>query len=512
MQVSESGLKSRLKRHDIADLLQFPQEGFDAKTCFHFDGVDLSYRELHRSSRALAAGLLSRGLKHQERVTTLLPNCLEIWQLYFATAAARGIFMPLNRDLTSSEMAYMLKHAAPRFVFTCSALLPKLEEALASLDYKPTVIMIDEEKPHAQRVAFLEVADDSPLPTVDPEDVVIISYTSGSTANPKAMAFSHRVELDGAKFYEDAWGITSKDKVLIAMSLGWTFGVNPGSFPELRAGGSIHLLEKFNPVKVLEAIEKHGVTIMKGVPTMYAMMLAHVEETGKEYDISSLRVALCAGADLPQTLAEKFKKRFGIQLTNFLGMSEVKLVASPRFENGFYAPAGSVGTPPPGMEVRFVDENMQDVPTGETGEFLARSVAWMTGYFGEPGKTAACNLDGWYVSGDLGKRDEDGYIYYVGRLREQIIRGGAKIAPAEVEDVLMSRPDISICAVIGVPDEMYGEAVKAFIVPKNGTLDAEAVKAYCAERLANFKVPTIFEFVTELPIGPTGKVQKKLLK
>lgn len=512
MHLSEYELKSRLKRHDIADLLQFPQEGFDAKTCFHFEGVDLSYRELRRSSRALGAGLLSRGLKHQERVTTLLPNCLEIWQLYFATAAARGIFMPLNRDLAASEIAYMLNHASPRFIFTCSALLPKLEEALGSLDYEPTVIMIDEAKPHGQRVDLLEEADVTSLPAVDPEDVVIISYTSGSTSNPKAMAFSHRVELDGAKLYEDAWGITSKDKVLIAMSLGWTFGVNPGSFPELRSGGSILLLEKFNPVKVLDAIEKHRITVMKGVPTMYAMMLAHAEETGKEYDLSSLRVALCAGADLPLALAQKFKQRFGLQLTNFLGMSEVKLVASPRYENDFSAPDGSVGTPPPGMEVRFVDENMQDVPTGETGEFLVRSVAWMTGYFGDPEKTAACNLDGWYVSGDLGRRDEAGYIYYVGRLREQIIRGGAKIAPAEVEEVLMSRADIALCAVIGVPDEMYGEAVKAFVVSKDARLDTEALRAYCSERLANFKVPTIFELVPDLPIGPTGKVQKKLLK
>ncbi|RFB87071.1 AMP-dependent synthetase and ligase [Rhizobium leguminosarum bv. trifolii] len=512
MEVSEYELKSRLKRYDIADLLKFPQEGFDTKTCFHFEGVDLSYRELRRSSRALGAGLLSRGLQYQERVTTLLPNCLEIWQLYFATAAARGIFMPLNRDLAPSEIAYMLNHASPRFIFTSAALLPKLEEALASLGNEPTVIMIDEAKPHGQRVDFLEAADVASLPATDPEDVVIISYTSGSTSNPKAMAFSHRVELDGAKLYEDAWGITSKDKVLIAMSLGWTFGVNPGSFPELRAGGSILLLEKFNPVKVLEAIENHRITVMKGVPTMYAMMLAHVEETGKEYDLSSLRVALCAGADLPLTLAQKFKQRFGLQLTNFLGMSEVKLVASPRYENGFLAPDGSVGTPPPGMEVRFVDENMQDVPTGETGEFLVRSVAWMTGYFGDPQKTAACNLDGWYVSGDLGRRDEDGYIFYVGRLREQIIRGGAKIAPAEVEEVLMSRPDITLCAVIGVPDEMYGEAVKAFVVTKDPGPETETLRTYCAERLANFKVPTIFEFVPDLPIGPTGKVQKKLLK
>lgn len=511
MKAIDKLIKSRIDTHDISKLLQFPEAHLGEKAVVSFEGAEISYSKLYADSRELAGGLIKLGLGVQDRVSTLLPNCLEIFQLYFATAAARGIFMPLNRDLAPSEIAYMLNHATPAVIFTCETLKPKLDEALREVEKPPQVILIDESRPNGERVRFL--ADpEMQLPEIDPEDVVIISYTSGSTSKPKAMAFSHRVELDGAKLYEDAWGLTSEDKVLIAMSLGWTFGVNPGSFPEMRAGGSILLMEKFNPVKVLRALQDNKVTIMKGVPTMYAMMVAHVEETGMKYDLSALRLALCAGADLPQSLADKFQKTFGIQLTNFLGMSEVKLVASPRFEDNFVVPRGSVGKPPPGVKVRFVDENMEEVPVGETGEFLVHSIGWMAGYFLEPEKTRACNVDGWYVSGDLGRQDKDGFIYCVGRSREQIIRGGAKVAPAEVEEVLMAHPDVSMAAVIGVEDELYGEAVKALVVPKSSSLTKDNVMTLCQQKLAAFKVPTVIEFVQSLPIGPTGKVQKKLLR
>ncbi len=511
MSTTEEAIKARIDRHDIAALLAFPDPGQGARTAVWFDGVDLSYDALRTSSRAMARGLLARGLQRHERVATLLPNCLEIYQLYFATAAAGASFMPLNRDFAASEIAYMLNQARPRFIVTCAELSAKLGEALCMVEVQPEIVRLDETKPHGQRLACLEAAEGA-LAAVDPEDTVLISYTSGSTSTPKAIAFSHRVELDGAQLYEDAWGLTSADKVLISMSLGWTYGINPGSFPEFRAGASVVLLEKFNPVKVLRALEERKVTIMKGVPTMYAMMVAHVEETGAKYDLSALRLALCAGAGLPASLAAKFKAVFGIGLTNFLGISETKLVASPRWTDDFVVPPGSVGRVPPGVEIRLVDEEGRDVPAGETGELLVRSIGWMTGYFAEPEKTRACNPDGWYISGDLARLDKDGFLFHEGRSREQIIRGGAKIAPAEVEQVLMSHPGIALAAVIGTPDELWGETVKALVVPKNGRLTADEVVGFCQGKLAPFKIPAVVELVDDLPIGPTGKVQKKLLK
>ena len=181
-------------------------------------------------------------------------------------------------------------------------------------------------------------------------------------------------------------------------------------------------------------------------------------------------------------------------------------------EDGFVVPEGSVGRVPPGVEVRLVDEDGRDVPVGETGELLVRSIGWMTGYFAEPEKTKACNPDGWYISGDLARLDENGFLYHEGRSREQIIRGGAKIAPAEVEQVLMGHPNISLAAVIGTPDDLWGETVKALVVRKKDPLTAEEVAAFCEGRLAPFKIPAVIEIVESLPLGPTGKVQKKLLK
>lgn len=498
--------------HQIRELLRWPDGSSELRTAVSFAGVDLSYGALDTRSLEIAAGLERSGLGKGDRLAAFLPNCLEIYELYFATASARGIFMAINQALSIPEMAYLLGHAKPGMVFTMPDRRAVLQEAMALAGHSAQLFELDPTMPSGSRLEFLAVPGGTPKAIPSPEDIVLITYSSGTTSTPKAVAVSNRVEVNACELYRDAWALGPTDRVLIVLSLGWTYGINPGSFPALRAGAHIVLMEKFNPIAVLEAIEAQRITVFMGVPTMYAMMVEHVQQTGKEYDLSSLRLVLCAGAELTVALVDKFKEIFGIGITNFLGISEVKLVASPRAELDDVVPPGSVGRIPPSVEVRLVDEQGNDVPVGETGEILVRSPGMMTGYFLDPEKTASVVRDGWFISGDLGRFDESGFFYVVGRNRDQIIRGGAKVAPVEVEDVLGAHPAVALAAVIGVPDPLYGEEIKAFVVSRDRSLTKEELQEFCRSRLSAFKIPGRIEFVSALPLGPTGKILKNELR
>jgi long-chain acyl-CoA synthetase len=334
----------------------------------------------------------------------------------------------------------------------------------------------------------------------------------GEKGKPKAVAVSHQVEFVSSRLYADAWALCPSDTVVVAISLGWIYGLNPGSLPALRSGATIALMDRFNPVRVLGEIQTRRATVFMGVPTMYAMMVEHVAATGKRYDVSSLRLPLCAGAELAPSVAARFERIFGIRIRNFLGISEVKLVASPRESSRECVPEGSVGRPPDEVQVCLVDDQGRNVPVEQAGEVLIKTPALMSGYYKDPATTASVMRDGWYVSGDLTKFDENGFLYVVGRVRDQIIRGGAKIAPAEVEEVLIQHPGVSMAAVIGAPDAVYGELVKAVIVRRDEKVAASDLEEFCRSRLAAYKVPTAFEFRLSLPLGPTGKVLKKALR
>jgi long-chain acyl-CoA synthetase len=482
------------------------------RTAVSFGSVSLTYGQLDRQSLEIGAGLQEMGIEPQDRVAAFIPNCLEIYQLYFATAAARGIFLAINQALSVPEAGFLMGHAEPKVIFTRPALRSMIDEALAIAGHEAEVIELDDGCPSGSQLSFLAKPGQRPKGNPEPEDVVLINYSSGTTAKPKAIGFSNRVEVDGCELYREAWDLNSTDRVLIALSLGWTYGINPGSFPAFRAGAEVVLLEKFHPVKALQTIQDRKITVFMGVPTMFAMLIEHVQETGKTYDLSSLRLVLTAGAELPSAISDRFAELFGIHLTDFLGISEVKLVASPRIRTGETVPAGSVGRIPPRVQVRLVDEEGVDVGPGEVGEILIKSPGWMAGYFREPEKTTAARRDGWYVSGDLGRFDSNGFFYVVGRTRDQIIRGGAKIAPAEIENALAAHPAVVLSAVIGAPDPRYGEQVIAFVVRRNDEVTEDELRRFCAGRLSEFKVPAKVIFVSDLPIGPTGKVFKRELR
>jgi long-chain acyl-CoA synthetase len=498
----------------VNDLIEVHSREDPTRLAMTYRGNAISYGDLaHLISRA-ASGLRRAGVKQGDSVSVLASNCPDIYVLFFATAKIGAVFVPINKELTETEIAYLVSDAKPVLIVTEEGLRDRVQRALQLAQSESTKIKLLSTE--IESVSRLGTLLDDPMtapPLVDRESPVLVSYTSGTTSAPKAVAVSHRIETDSCKLYSDAWGLQSSDKVLMSLSLGWIYGLNPGSTPAFRVGGSVQLMEKFHPVHVLEMMERERTTVFVGVPTMYAMMIEHVNQTGRRYDLSSLRLPLCAGAELPVALREKFSEIFGVTLWNFFGISEVKLVASPRCEDGGKVPDGSVGKIPPGVCVRLVDTGGRDVPLGETGEVLVKTPVHMLGYYNDPEKTRSVFRDDWYVSGDLGRFDDQGNFFVVGRTRDQIIRGGAKVAPSEIEDALSAHPDVILCAVIGVPDEIFGESIKAFVVTRGGAqVTADDLKAHCGSRLASYKVPSTIEFRRQLPLGATGKVLKKALR
>jgi long-chain acyl-CoA synthetase len=338
----------------------------------------------------------------------------------------------------------------------------------------------------------------------------VMFYTSGTTGRPKGVLLSHGAEIFTARMVADHFQLRPTDVSLIASPLSFIYPLAIDALASLTAGATIILLERFHPEHVLRAIERTRATIFMGVPTMYTMMLEWAD--GRDIDIASLRFCISAGQYLTWSVANRFKARFGVAIYDLWGQTEGTPITS-------YCPSlepegrpGSCGRALPGCGVRIIDTDGRDVGAEIVGEVLLTGPNQMLCYYRNPAATAATVRDGWIHTGDLGRLDADGYLYLVGRQRDLIIRGGANIYPSEVEEAVYGHAAVLECAVIGVPDERYGERVKAFVVVRAGMALAETdLLAHCRRRLADYKLPAVVAFVDDLPKGPTGKILKRVL-
>ena len=322
------------------------------------------------------------------------------------------------------------------------------------------------------------------------------------------------MEIRSACALGDYWDLRPGDISVCALPLSYTFGLFSASFTAFCAGASVLLFPKFHPVRVLEGIERHRASYMVGVPTMYSMMLEHVTQTGRRYDLSSVRMMAASGAPITLKTKEDFRTTFGVTLRDYYALSECTPIFSfdLRPESGSTPPPGSVGQLVRGAEVTLLGDDGQTVGAGDIGSLSVRSERLTPGYFRDPERNASAFDQGWFKTGDLAYRDPDGYFFIVGRDRDQVISGGHKIASTEVESVIARMPAVARVAVVGAPHPVQGEIVKAVIVCLPGQqLDAATVIHFCRERLAAFKVPQAVEFRSELPISPAGKVLKRQL-
>ncbi len=469
-----------------------------------------SYAEVDRAARGIAGSLIQRGLGPGDTVALLVPNVPEFTMAYFGILYAGCTVVPLNVLLSTPEVTYHLQDSEAKLLIAHPFFADPATKGAEGAGVP--LIWAGGEVSGAPNL--LELAEAAPVEAIHPtgsDDTAVILYTSGTTGKPKGAELTHsNLLLNCAAVVPRLLPFSHEDVARATLPLFHSFGQTCIQNATITAGTSFTLLPRFTPEDALTIMQRDKVTIFAGVPTMYFALLNH--PGADAFDLSSLRICMAGGAAMPVEVMRAFEEKYSVQILEGYGLSETSPVAS---FNQLDKPrkAGSIGYPVWGVEMTILDDKDQPLPEGERGEICIRGHNIMKGYLKRPEATKEALRGGWFHSGDIGIRDEDGCYWIVDRKKDMIIRGGFNVYPREVEEVLYAHPAIVEAAVLGVPHPSHGEEVKAVVVLAAGqSLSAEELTAYTKERLAAYKYPRIIEFSDGLPKGPTGKILKRELK
>ncbi|MFC1887022.1 class I adenylate-forming enzyme family protein [Thermodesulfobacteriota bacterium] len=472
------------------------------------DNLKFTYGELNSLANQMANYLAKSGVKKGDRVAIYLPNCWEHIVCHFGILKIGAIVVPLNVMYKAREIQYILDDSEAEAIITNAELHTNVKEAKRPERLKH-VIVIDSEN-NGQPACDIFREHDKLQPAVlldETEDLALIQYTSGTTGKPKGAMLTYHNIFSNVRATVNLFDFDENDTQLITLPLFHSFGTF-SVYYSVFTGGTIVLVKRFDPERVLFLIDKYNVSIFCNVPPMLLSLLT--VENPERFDLSTLRHCLCGAAVLPVEVLERVKRILGVNVVDGYGCTESYGMIVPP-EVGVYR-YGSIGVPLPVQEVRLVDGHDRDVPIGEVGEIISRGPLLMKGYWRKPEETAEAVRNGWFHTGDLARKDEDGFYYIVGRKKDMIISSGFNIYPREIEELLYQHPKIADAAVIGIPHEYKGEAVKACVVLKEGiTATYEEIIDYCRDKLAVFKAPSIVEFRDDLPRNPSGKVLKRIL-
>ncbi|HVV07654.1 long-chain fatty acid--CoA ligase [Amycolatopsis sp.] len=470
----------------------------------------LTYAELDAHAGRVAAALRADGLRPGERVALIAPNVAEFPIVYFGLLKAGAVVVPLNPLLKERELSFIFNDCGAVAVFATegSAQLPVLANARAAAAEAPSV----------RKIVPLEELDDYLAPHPEPaeteptgaEDPAVIIYTSGTTGTPKGATLSHVSLLLNARMKELLVPKHDHDVVLVALPLYHVFGQTSVMNGNVHGGATLVLLPRFDPSTALDLLIEHEVTLFSGVPSMFqAFLQADPDGVCLREAAKTVRLITSGGAGLPTALYERFEQTCGLGIRQGYGLSETSptVTFSPWDEP--IRPA-SVGKPVWGVDIEVVDKQDKPVPAGTVGEIVIRGHCLMLGYFNRPEATAEAVRDGWFHTGDLGRFDEDGWLYVVDRVKDLILRGGYNVYPAEVEQVLLSHPAVAMTAVVGEPHERLGQEVVAYVVPRTGhEIDVAELSSWARERLAEYKYPRRIHVRDSLPMTSTGKILKR---
>ena len=455
----------------------------------------MSYRELDESTDRIARWLLHHGLRPGDRMAICWPNSIEAAQLYFGAFRAGVIAVPVNLRLKAAEVAYVFENSGATLCFCAPSMAPLAEKAAATCPVMRQIVSA--------------VPDEAPsvtLPEVDPDEPVAIIYTSGTTARPKGVVHTHRTFFGCLRGAVEA-------KVLIGggVSLCMTPMMHVAGLAVLICAvslGHTTVLVTFDAAGVLDAIERHRCTFFFVLPALGQFLVE--EQVRKPRDVRSLQVVVAGGDTVSVSLQNRFQEHFGFRLQEGYGLTEGGFLA---FNPANAIRQGSIGVALNNVEMRIVDPMDHDVPEGETGEIVVRGPGICVGYWNDPAATADLLRGGWLHTGDLARRDGDGYLWFRGRSKQIIVRAGSNISPQEVEEALYQHPAVLEVGVAGKPDAIYGELVVAFVALRKGAAADEAeLQAFARDRLADYKTPERIYFLQELPKGLTGKVDRRSLK
>jgi long-chain acyl-CoA synthetase len=489
---------------NIARILRDAGSIYGTRPVFRFGSESYSHADIADRVSRFAGYLNARGVGVGDRVMIVAKNKPEWMVTLFAVLGCGAMAIPVNPALTGPEIAYMVEHAGPRIIV--------VDEDLASiLPAGPEVLAIGEAGHDTWHAALAGGKPHEQIVDCDDSEPALMFYTSGTTGRPKGAVLSHGAEIFTARMVAGHFGIQSTDVTLIPNSLSFIYPLVINCLSAIYAGATVVLQERFHPEHCLRGIERERATVFMGVPTMFGMMLdwAH----NQTVDASSLRFCISAGQNLSWNVATRFRERFGVSVFDLWGQTEGTPITGFDPAKESEGRAESCGRALPDCAVRVVDDAGKDMAPNEIGEVLLTGPCVFIGYDKNPQATADTLRDGWVYTGDLGKLDADGCLYIVGRKRDMLIRGGANIYPVEIEEALYAHPAVSECAVIGIPDELYGETVKAVVVVgENFKLSEGELIEHCRTRLAAYKVPAKIEFIGSLPKGPTGKILKRELR
>ncbi|MFI6483454.1 long-chain fatty acid--CoA ligase [Nonomuraea sp. NPDC050663] len=494
------------------------------RTALVFGDLRLPYSMVDTVANQVAGLLVARGIGKGDKVALMCPNVPYFPFVYFGILKAGATVVPLNVLLQPREIAYHLddSDAKALFCFEGTAELPMGARGREAFDatggcehfivLPATPLATETEHGESFWAAIDGMSGDFETVQTGPDDTAAILYTSGTTGQPKGAELSHvnlliNTMVSDQMFPADPAG----DVSLAVLPLFHSFGQISVMSVSMRRRGTLVLMPRFDPGEALALMRKEKVTMFAGVPTMYWGMLSKIHADGDEVP-TTLKVAVSGAAACPVEVIKDFEATFGVPILEGYGLSETSPAAS---FNQLSRPTkpGTIGFPIWGVEMKLVDDDWNTILGAGPGEIAVRGHNIMKGYYGRPKETEEVLRDGWFRTGDIATRDEDGYYSIFDRSKDMIIRGGFNIYPRELEEVLITHPAVSLVAVVGVPNDSHGEEVKAYVIPTPGaTVSEDELVAWCKENMAAYKYPRIVEFRDTLPMTATGKILKRELR
>jgi long-chain acyl-CoA synthetase len=530
---------------NLARLMEDNVTRFGEYDFIHFDGQWHTNVEMNRMANRLGNALKSLGIKKGDRVGVQLLNCPQLIQAFFAAFKIGATLVPVNPSLRADELAYIYQDAGMKAIISSPDGIDRVREARCQAPELKNVILVGDKIPD-DVISYCKIvkqaSDELAIEDTDNDDVAVILYTAGTTGRPKGVMLTHYnwythvsgyyelVLLDtrgvavrgtipepdtksGKKTKKEVevFGVNRNRVSLITLPLFHGYGVFAVDL-EFLTGGKLVLLRRWDTEEAMKSIEQFKVTEFRGVPTMYIQMLNYAD--AEKYDLSSLQTCICGSAPMPLEVARRWKERYGIDIWEGYGLSEATTVNCGNVAGRRQPKYGSVGKCYQKCNsIKIFDQNDRELPPGELGEIVIKGPGVMKGYWNKPEETAAVLRNGWLHTGDIGYVDEDDYIYLTERKKDLIIRGGENVYPKEVEDILHRHPQVLEAGVIGIPDPVYGEEVKAFVVLKTAGSACEAeLIDFCKQHLPTYKRPKSIRLMDALPKSAVGKILRRELR
>lgn len=530
------------ERIPLQEFLTRASKTYPDKTAIHFLGKDVLYKELHESALKFANYLHSIGIVKGDRVAIMLPNCPQAVIAYYGTLYSGAIVVQTNPLYTERELEYQMKDAGAKVILALDILYPRVSKIVKNTQIEHVIITgIKDYLPFPKNLIYpfiqkkeygitvkvehrginhlfteiMKIAKSDPISyefDFD-EDIALLQYTGGTTGPPKGVILTHKnlvanTTMCNAWLYKCEEG---KETIMGILPFFHVYGMTTVLILSVMLGNKMVLLPKFDALTALKTIDKQKPTLFPGAPTIYIGLLNHPDIS--KYDLSSIKACLSGSAALPIEVQEMFEKVTGGKLVEGYGLTETSPVTHVNFVWEKERVKGSIGVPWPDTDSSvFGPDSTEPLAYGEVGEIVVKGPQVMKGYWNKPEDTEEAFRDGWFLTGDLGYMDEEGYFYIVDRKKDMIIAGGFNIYPREIEEVLYEHEAIQECVVAGIPDPYRGETVKAYIVLKEGkSVTEEELDQFCRSELAAFKVPREYEFRTELPKTAVGKILRRSL-